>query len=233
MSRRTAMAAALAILAALMTAPALATTSSPAAVVPATDGADPSMPPGIPQDGSVAPEPSEPAHAQAPSLSATPSQQAEPAPAQTTIPEPLPSTAPQAPAIVPTQAVPEPSGPVVAEAPATAPALATAAASDDPAPASPTASASADLSAGLGAARMPVDPLLVSGSAGLALGILLAALWLMAMRRAQVARVREAAAAQSRASAAIEQRTLRRARSRSSHDLIVDAPKSRPPTTRG
>jgi hypothetical protein len=159
-NRQAALAALLATMAALMTAPSLASTLGLETPAPAGDAADPSMTPGV-ADGQLVPA--------------------------------------------------ETSGASVAPP------------------------ASADPSDVAAAQRMPVDPFVITAAIGLALGLGLAAGWLAAMRRAHVAHLRDLAAAQSRASAAIEQRTLRRARSRSSADPIVDAPVRRavpkPPTS--
>ncbi len=227
MKRRAVMAALLATMAALMTAPSLASTIAPLGAAPSRDAADPSVPPAVPEDGAVVPDAPGSTEAEAPAVTGTPTAPPEVEAAQPSAPLALPSTEPLAPAIAPDPIATQPTARAVAEAPATALPDASAAASTDQAPASADVNASEQGAVAIGGSRMPIDPFVVAGAIGLLIGIVLAAAWSIAMRRATLARVREAADAQSRASMAIEQRTLRRARSRSSHDLIVDAPTRR------
>ena len=224
MKRRAIMAAFLATMAALMTAPSLASTVAPPDPAPRRDAADPSIPPMVPADGRVVPDAPEPTEAVAPAATDTPTAPPKIELAQPSAPSALPSPEPAAPAIAPDPLLAQPTARAVAEAPATTLPAPSAMASTNEAPAGRSEGASGEGATPVGGRRMPIDPFVVAGAIGLALGIGLAAGWLATMRRAQIARVREAAEAQSRASLALQQRTLRRARSRSSHDLIVDAP---------
>jgi len=224
MKRRAVMAALLATMAALMTAPSLASTIAPLGVARIRDAAGPSLPPGVPEDGKVVPDAPESTEAEAPVATDTPTAPPQVELAQPSGPQAQPSANPPAPAIAPDPLVTQPTARAVAEAPATTLPAATAVASAGRAPAGREVGASGEEAVAVGGGRMPIDPFVVAGAIGLLVGIGLAAAWSMAMRRATIARVREAADAQSRASLAIEQRTLRRARNRSSHDLIVDAP---------
>lgn len=224
MKRRAVMAALLATMAALMTAPSLASTIAPLGVAPIRDAADPSRPPVVPEDGRVVPDAPESTGAEAPVVTDSPTAPPEVELAQPSAPQALPSAEPPAPAMAPEPLVTQPTARAVAEAPATAFPAASAEASTGQAPASRDVGPSGEAALAVGGCRMPIDPFMVAGVIGLLVGIGLAAAWSMAMRRATIARVREAADAQSRASLAIQQRTLRRARNHSSHDLIVDAP---------